>query len=321
MSRLVTVDDIISQVRSLLDESSGSTISDTIDIIPSLNRGQAYAFNILARKYPEPILTNSTLTLTNGTAEYDMPENIFEDRIEKIETFNNKYYYPCKRISYRDATAYETAATSPTPAYWTTYSRKIRFIPAPTGTYQARLWYIMEPDNLVKSQGRITTISVAGGYVVVEGLGSDLTTTDNDLDNYVNIFDGQTGEYRCSLQINNITGSKITFRTSATRSTVLNRTISTAIPTTVAADDYVCVVSGSCVPYFMYPISNFMIEFAAIEMRGVKLSEDIQVLDKLTDKFEQQIERSWVKRETDLRISKRSRPFQGARGRVRVRTY
>jgi hypothetical protein len=305
-------------VRSLIDESETSAVDDTRDILPSLNRGLMYAYNILARKYPEPILTYMSQTLTSGTAEYDMPEDAFEDRVEKIELTDGSFYYPCRRTSYRDITPFEAIGNSSIPPLWTTYGRKIRFVPAPTGGYTARIWYIQEPNELVTSQGRITTVSTSGGgYVLVEGLGSDLTTTDDDLENYVNIVDGQTGMVKSSHQINNITGTKITFRANPTRTTVLGRTIATSVPTTVAADDYVCVVRGTCIPYQMYPIGNFCVEYAALEMRGVRLSEDVQVLDKLVDKFETQVQRSWVKREVDHRISRK-----GSRtGRGRVRYY
>jgi hypothetical protein len=321
MPRLLTTDVLISNVRSLLDEVNTDAIDDTADIIPALNRAQMEGFNILARLYPEPILKHATLTLTGGTQEYDMPENVFEDRIEKIQIYLGNVYADCKRISYYDTTFYESATTSPIPAFWTGYGRKIRFLPTPDGSYQARLWYLEEPEQLVKSQGRVTTVSVAGNYVVVDSIGADLTTTDDNLNNYVNIIDGQTGIVKATMQISNIVGNKIAFRAVPSRPSgvVLNRTISTAIPTTVNQDDYVCVVSGTCVPLFAYPTSQFVIDRTVLDMKGVKLSEDSSLLEKLVEKFEGQLKHSWAGRETTKRITKRSRPFSGVRGRGRLR--
>ena len=81
---LLTVQDLVDQVRNQVDEQDQDAVSLEGDILPVLNRAQDYAYNILARKYQEPLLTYTQLTLTSGQ-EYDIPEDAFEDRIEKIE--------------------------------------------------------------------------------------------------------------------------------------------------------------------------------------------------------------------------------------------
>jgi hypothetical protein len=310
---------MISRVRSLMDEANTDTISDSADILPALNAAQLEAVNILARLYPEPHVKYSTLAITNGTQEYDIPENTFEDRIERIQFYSGGSWADCKRISFYDTANYETDTSSPIPAFWTTYQRKIRFLPKPDGSYQARIWYMEEPETLVKSQGRIT--SYGSLYVVVDSIGSDLTTTEDNLYNYVNIIDGQTGAIKGTMQISNIVGNKITFRAvpSRTSGVVINRTIATVLPTTVQQDDYVCVVTGTCVPVFAHPTSNFIIERAAIDLRAGKLSEDSTSLERLLDKYEKQLKHSWVGRETTKRVQKRSRPLNSSRGRLRTR--
>lgn len=309
MPRFKTVDDLISEVRSLIDEDNQSNIKDSDDILPSLNRAQSYAFNILARHYEEPLLSYTETTVSAGVQEIPIPENIFEDRIEQVEFYNNAgFYYELRRISYRDISRYESTSSTDVPAGYALYGRKIRFPTPPTGSYNMRIWYLREPDTLLKSQGRIT--KVGADYLVVDSLGSDVDTVEDSLGNYINVIDGQTGEYKQTLQVNLTSGNKLTIRSVATRSPVLNRVVSTSIDSEVETDDYICLVEGSCVPFFMYPIHNFMVQYASNEMKRKIGTSDTQLEEQLKREFEKQVERSWVGREQALRIKPISRSFR-----------
>jgi hypothetical protein len=306
MARTKTTDEALAEVRSLIDESNNATVSSVDDILPSLNRAQMFAFDILARKYPDPLLQYQNYTLAYETQEMAMPENIFEDRIEKLEFFNNGYYYPCKRISYRDISEYEAPVNIPFPNYYCVIGRTIRFLPKATGSFQLRIWSIREPDELVTSQGRITAVSTSNNYITVEDLGSDLTSEMDNLNSFMNVVDGSTGAIKQTLQISSIVGNKITIRATPIRTSVLNRTVSPSISVDVQPDDYVCVVQGTCVPYFTFPIYNFLVQYASNEMRR-KLEHQAQGDDALREIFEKQIERSWVGREATLRVKMKSK--------------
>jgi hypothetical protein len=309
MARLKTVDNLISDVRSLCDESSGA-LNDLTDIIPSLNRAQTYAFNILARQYPDPLIEHAVLTLTGGVSEYDIPENIFEDRLEKVEIFDGQYYSECTRISYRNGTLLDSPQSTARPYEFMIIGRKIRFLQPPTGAYNARIWYLREPDSLVTSQGRVS--SVGSDYVIVDDIGDDLSTVEDALANYVNVIDGQTGIIKQTLQIGNIAGNKITFRSVLTRSSdpyVVNRLIDTSVDIDVELDDYICGVEGSCVPFFTYPIYNFMVEYTVAEMKR-KLGGTSDMEERVKKAFEAQIEHSWTNRETTYRVKRTSRAWR-----------
>jgi hypothetical protein len=306
--RLKTVDDAIAAVRSICDERNVlGPVKDTTDILPSLNRAQTYAFNILARLYEEPLVQQYIYVPTGITVEIPMPENIFEDRVQKIEAKNGDYYYPIPRASYRDLTLYESFSTTTIPSFYAIYGRTIRLAPKASGVYHYRIWYLREPEELVPSQGRITKVGT--DYVVVEGLGTALTTIDDTLNNYVNVVDGQTGELKASLQISSIVGSKVTFRTVPTRTTVVNRTITGTVSSVVQQDDYLCQIGGICVPFFAFPMYNFIVEHAAAEMKR-KMGGDSLAEDKLKAEFEKQIEHDWVGREASLKVFKRNRIWQ-----------
>jgi hypothetical protein len=110
------------------------------------------------------------------------------------------------------------------------------------------------------------------------------------------------------LQIANISDdNRVTFKsTGLSRSTVLNRDISTAIPTTVEQDDYICVVRGVCVPYLKKPLSNFIIQYAIAELKQ-KLNEPADMALRVLKELEEQVKHQWVGREQSLRIKKRSK--------------
>lgn len=308
---LYTVTNLVDEVRSLLDEQNVDSVNTENDILPSLNRAQDFAFDIYARVYPEPILRNTTLDVLADTADYDVPEDVFEDRILKVEfaipagSNVGRSFRECQRVSYRDISNYESASRTNIPYYYCIFGRTIRFVPTPTGTYDARIWSLRNPEQLCLPQGRITIMNTGGTYVIVDSAGDDLTTESDQLGSYVNWIDGQTGEIKATLQISNISENKITFRTSPLRTTVLNRTVDDALPDDGAIDDYLSPVQGVCVPYYGRPTTNFLIQYAVCELTR-KLGGATTELEEVLKKFEQQVERTWIGRERQMRIQKRS---------------
>jgi hypothetical protein len=309
---LYTVDNLIAEVRAQLDEFNVDSVSTTQDILPTLNRAQDYAFDILARKYPEPILANQTLLITGGQVEYDIPDNVFADHIQKMEVIvpsrtGNATYREIQRISYRDLTNYESTTKTNVPYYYCIYGRKIRLIPVPTGTYNIRMWYLRNPEKLTPPQGRITSISGTSNYVIVDSAGSSLTTEADQLGSYVNLVDGQTGEIKGSLQIQILSENKLTFRSTPLRSNVLGRTISSSVAslTGMGLDDYFAPIDGTCVPYYSKPVCNFLVQYTVAEITR-KLGGAAELEEKILEKFEKQVERTWVGRETQLRVKKKS---------------
>lgn len=312
MSQLLyTVSNLVEEVRAQVDEQNVDSVSTESDILPSLNRAQDYAFDILARRYQEPILQYSTLELVGDQSEYDIPEDIFEDRVQKIEIqipsgASRATYREVERISYRDLSSYESASATNVPYYYCIIGRKIRFVPTPTGTYPARMWSLRNPEKLTMPQGRITIVNSGSSYVILDQAGANLSTESDQLESYVNVVDGQTGVIKGTLQVQILSNNKVTFRTVPTRSTVLNREVSGSMASmNVLQDDYLSPVDGTCVPFFSKPICNFLIQFAVSEITR-KLGGAADMEERVLEKFEKQVERTWAGRETTLRIKKRS---------------
>lgn len=317
-SVLYTVDNIVNEIRGQVDELNVDSVSTTADILPSLNRGQNYAFDILARRYPEPILQHTSLVLSANVAEYDVPEDVFEDRVLKIEIAipggsGQSAYREVTRISYRDVSLFESPNSTNIPQYYCIVGRKIRFVGAPSALYNARVWSLRNPEKLVLQQGRITVVNTVGNYVIVDEAGPNLTTESDQLGSYVNLVDGQTGEIKGSLQIQVLTSNKVTFRTSPARASVLNRDIDSSLldadmAPIVNVDDYLSPIDGTCVPYYGQPLTNFMIQYTVAEITR-KLGGTADSEEQVLQKFEKQVERTWAGREISLRIKKKSRKW------------
>jgi hypothetical protein len=314
--RLYTVAEIALAVRARIDEMNRDSIDTTRDIVPALNRALEYATDIYARYYPDPYIGKVEIPLVEGETEYDLPEDVYEDRLVKVDVrySDTAAYQDVQRVSYQDIAMYESNHINSVPFYYSLTGRTLKLVPAGMSTYTLRLWYVKNPEQLVLPQGRITLVNTSGSnnYLLVDGIGDDLTTETDQLASYVNVINSRTGEVRGTLQIASIDGNKIRFRTVPSRypdMTVLGRTISGSLADVGAErDDYICLITGTCVPYLASPTSNFIIQYAIAELSrqlGTNSAEEEQVLAK----FEDQVKRTWAGREPTARVAKRSGAF------------
>jgi hypothetical protein len=316
------VDDIIQMVRSQLDETNTETIDDERDILPALNRAQDVAANLLAHHYETPLLKYVAVTLNTATAEYDIPEDALEQRLERVEVrgLNSQgsiasAYFPVERIDYRELANVESQVRASIPLYYCVIGTKYRLVPVPTAVFPLRIWYMRDPDPLVKSQGRINLVNSANNYVILDQAGSQLTTALEDLDSYVNLVDGQSGVVKGTLQVQSIAGNKVTFKSVPSRTTVLNRTIASSIPAEVAVDDYICLIHGSCVPFMKKPLTNFLVQYAVAELTR-KLGGEAGLEKAVLADLQKAVETSWVGQEASLRVTKTNRFWERPRRRI-----
>lgn len=309
-----TVQNLVEEVRSLLDEDDTVAVNDTADILPSLNRAQAVAANILSRHYDSPLLKTKIISTSSGQSLYPIPEDAFEERLEKVECAVGSSFYPVKRISYRDISLYETSQATSIPYYYTVIGNQFKVLPGANGQYDLRVWYHQDPAPLVLPQGQITSINTASNYVLVDSVGSSLTTESDQLNSYVNLIDGRTGRIKATMQIQSIQDTQIVFKTVPTRTTVLDTPVSSdlsalvdseGLAVVVEQDDYLCTVKGSCIPFFKNPFSNYLVQYAIAEIRR-KLGDPSDMEERVKADLFQLVERSWVGREQSLRVSRQN---------------
>lgn len=316
MSRRLIADDLIAEVRSLIDEINVDNISDTEDILPSLNRGQDYIASILARRYEEPLLTSTIVPMVAGQEYYDVPDDAFEGRIEKLESYVGTDFFEIKRISFRDVTDYEYPSYTNIPQYYTIVGKQYKLLPVPGTSYNMRLWYLKDPQPLVKSQGQVSLVTPSSNYVIVDEIGGDISTNMDNLNSYVNIIDGDTGDVRATLQVQTLDNQRITFKSVPTRSTVLGLPVTGSFTAEdIRPDDYITTVHGSCICFFKKPLSNFLVTFAATDIKVNKLGGDPGLLAKQLDAFEKQVEKLWAGQEQNLRVRRVNGHFGNRRRR------
>lgn len=314
MASRLLVDSLVTQVRELVDENNSEQVTDELTIIPSLNRAQDKACSILAKHYPEPLITSYEQALDATTQEYTIPEDAFEDRLEKVELRVNGLYYEVQRIDYRDLTQFETSYSTSTPLYYAVIGRKFRLVPRPSGAYSMRLWYMKDPAPLAKQQGKITLINTVANYVTVDTVGADLSTLITDGGSFTNVCDGTTGEIKCTLQIQNITSNRVTFRTSPSQESIDNLTVVGALPTTLSKGDYLTVAPATCISVLRKPFANFLLQYAVAEV-SKKLDDDSTLEFKLLENFREDVAKSWSGREQTLRVKQGSGRWGSSRTR------
>jgi hypothetical protein len=320
MALLQTTDTLVDEVRSLTNELNQDALQTERDILPALNRAQEHMMSILTKHYPEPYLVPHEFDVTTN-ASYTIPEDAWSDTVTKIEMLapNRSNRYEVERASYRDATKFRSDAKPNTPYYYIIRGREVEFIPAPSGSYDAIMWYVRAPERLVLQQGRITQVTGTDTFYVDQH-GSGLDTNLDELASWVNIIDGQTGEIKATCQIKALNGTQQIVIKSSINSNILdaygkilNRTPTTDLTTVVDnngnpavhPNDYVCSIQGTCVPYFFQPARNFIISHAAADCgRSIGVPSDSMYRER--EKFEKEIKSTWLGREASLRIKNNS---------------
>lgn len=311
MARRLTVSDLVADVRSLIDEANQVSVDTNADILPALNRAHDVACNILARHYESPLLTYALVPLVSLQQEYPIPDDAFENRLEKVEVqIVAGIFNPVTRISYRDATLLETTAHTSIPMFYTEIGDIYRLYPSPTGAYPLRIWYIKDPGPLVLEQGTVTLVNQAQNYVVVDSIGSSLSVDNSLFSSYVNFVDAANGVIKGTCQIQSLTNNRITFKTVPTRTTVLGKTIQGSLPTNLAPDDVICTVDGNCVPALRKPFSNYVTSMAVSELLNTKLGIQSEMAEKVRTEMQVLVKESWTGRESYMRVKLTNSHFE-----------
>lgn len=315
------VDDIIEMTRFQLDESSTISVSDA-EIIRVLNRAQRKAANIFARKDDSLFWTSADTTTTAGTRGYALPDEAYGERIELVEVLINNNPVKLTRINRSKASPYVGSSQTARPYLYTIQDNEIHVFPTPSGGLTLRIHYTRRVEPMVKSQGRVVSINTGSQFILVDTLGSDISTTVSTVNSggYVNFIDYNTGAVLGSAQVSAIdtTLKKISFKTaSLTRTTVLGKTVATSMPTTLAVDDYVCLVTGTCAPEIPDAYQDFLIQYAVVEIKRA-FNEDTTAEYAAMREMETELERVWVGRENKLRKTKTSGPWRSSTFNPRI---
>lgn len=308
----LTVDDLVDQTRSQLDETNTANVTDA-EIVDALNRGQRKAANMTARYFRDLMWAVTTVQTTSADTTYDLPDAAYGRRINHVTVQIQSIPYPLKRISNADKHNYDINSQAQRPYYYTVTKNTLEIYPPPSGGLTINVHYTAKPEDMVKQQGRIESVNTGSNYIIVDTLGADLSATVTGFNSYVNFVDYVSGQVKGSAQISaiNTTTKQVTFKTTGlTRSTVLGKTLGTSIPSTIEADDYISIITGTCVPELPEAYVDYLMQYAVVAIRrrfGEPLEEEYRHYKEL----EEEVKRMWIGRESQNRIRKASTHWKG----------
>lgn len=272
-----TVEELITRVRDITDEDNTTDVSDDV-ILRMLNRAQQELVRILTRHYKnhfmrEEIYAASSLTSdANSQARVlTLSDQAFGFAVNSVDAKIGSSWFPVQQVPFSYTLGMDISSSSSTlPLSYAMQGNDIYLYPIPDSSASIRVRYQFRAPKLVKSQGRITAFDDTAETVTLDSIGSSLSTSVDDLTAFVNLIDHLTGEIKATLQVSGITtGTKvIQMKTSSLdRSTVFGRTTSTALPSTVSKDDYLCLADGTCVPYLGHDLTNFLVDIAGFYVK------------------------------------------------------
>lgn len=302
---LYTTKELVQQVREQISEANDTRIS-TSQILSALNRAYDDSWDIMSRLYPDPIIEFFDI-YPDAEGKIALPDNVFEDRIVLVEYAINGTTTEGFRTKITETDNYNDLGvinniSGSVPYVYAIVGRDIQLAPARgVSKYNCRVWYASAPLPLVLDQGRIQTIDRDNNYIVVD----DLTNTiegitpidpSNAYGKYVNFVDSETGEYKATMQVESISGNKLTFKSTPTRASVFNLIVVGEIPDDVVLDDVISEVKGSGVLYFKRPISNYIIQYSVNEIQRSLGVSNLSFEEGVLRDLRKRVEESWQRR-------------------------
>lgn len=310
-----TVDDLIQEVRDQADEQNVTSLTPE-KTLRLLNAGYRIANSVVARHYPDTLIGSSSLLLSSG-ATHDIPAAAWEDNVTHIDiAVTGVPPVPVTRRKYSERGQFASASSVAIPSDWCIEGHSIKFLQTPSSSYSATAYYVRRLDTLVEQQGRITEVGAT--YVSVDVIGDDISTASDAKASYINIVNWRTGEVKGTMQVSSTSGTRINLRSSPIRSTILGRTVTGSADIDdldIEVDDYVCLVYGSCVPYFQDAIAGYLVEHAlACLSRGGTGTADARLEEQIRGDYEKRLAGAWTGREGTDRVKNKSSQFP-SRGR------
>lgn len=300
---LATTRNLVDQVKFQISESNDTRVSPN-QILAALNRGYVDAQDILSKLYPEPLISFYEVNADeNGTIT--LREDIFSDFVILVEYYlqdsANGYRTKITQSDNLNDIGIHNNITGGYPYVYSIIGRDLQFAPAKSASkYRMRIWYVNAPKPLVLDQGQIETIDRDNNYIVVDDLrNSDVElslSASSSYGKFVNFVDASTGVYKGTMQIDSISGNKITFKSTPTRTSVLNQTVLSEIPEDLSLDDFISSVKGVGVVYFRDTIANYIVQYAINEIQRSLGVSNLSFEEGVLRDLRKRVEQAWERR-------------------------
>jgi hypothetical protein len=306
------VDALVLEVRDVVDENNTADLTDE-ELLRFLNRAQKKLARLIARHAPDLFKREVTLA-SLGSAGVKVPDLSLGFTVTDVATQSGSTWYPATRRSLKEMTEWDAGQSGNLPLWYSCFGRSLKFYPTSTAGTIHRVRYQYRPPDLVKSLGRVTAFAEAGAggstvTVTLDAVSSTLSTNIDNLEAFVNIVDGLTGEIRATLQISNINTSekRLTFKSSSLDRTVVHGLdVSSALPSGIAKDDYICKAEGVCIPLLFQDYDDYLVAHAATEVKK-KLGESVQEDQANLSGLEEDLRLAWSGREAHKRVTRHSK--------------
>ena len=306
------VEDLIQQVRDVTDEDNVNDISDDF-IIRALNRAQQDLVSEITRKYNPQFMQEVLLTQSDFKQDIQgkarvatLPVRSFAYRVNNVDARVGDTWVPVRQVPFSYTLSLDTNSGTSLPVVYSMQGNKIYVYPNIDQVTQLRIRYQVRPPKLVATQGRVTEIGE--NYVIVDDIGTGLSSSVDDLSAFINFVDAGTGLIKGTAQVVglNDASNRVTIQVSSpnlSRTTVFGFAVSAAVPSDLALDDYVCLASGTCIPYLASDLSNYHVELASFHVKralGTVGQADFSERDRVIER----ISKLWSGRENTMKINK-----------------
>ena len=172
MTDYVALNDLRNRTRQRADQENSQFITDT-ELDGYINNSYSELYDIIVSRYDDDyFLTSYSLTVTSGTASYDLPSDFYKARgVDLIVSTNEST--PVQRYVFADRTR-DSLVRYARDVKYRIQGNKIYFAPAPESN-TATLWYIPKPRKLqsvtpsVVSRGSTTTYTVPYTHSIIVG--------------------------------------------------------------------------------------------------------------------------------------------------------
>ena len=325
MSLENTTEDLIQQVRDITDEDNTNDISPEL-IIRMLNRSQQALVTELVRKYTPHFMNELYYTASDFTTDdqgrlrvLQLPKQSFAFRVLNVDAKIGTGWYAVRQSPAITTIGLDFNNQASLPVVYRIQGDKLYLYPDASAITNLRIRFSFRAPKLVPTQGRITNFSSDTSTIVLDAVGSGLSTSVDTLAAFINVIDHLTGRIKATLQVSgiNTTTKTLTIKTtSLSRSTVFGYTVGTALPTDIALDDYVCLASGTCVPFLSMDLTNYHVEIAGFFVKRALGTVDTADFSE-RDKVMEAASSFWTGRDYSLRIRRKRKlthPFLFFRG-------
>jgi len=180
MARTRTLANLRADVRNRADMTFADDFITDSELTEYINQSIARLYNLIVNQAQENYVTSSTISLTPGTVDYNVPSDFY--RLRGVDILSGTKYIPIARNSFekRDnsASAINIDASVSTTYNLVGLTLKVFDIPSAT---TLRLWYIPAPTRLSADADTFDGISGFEEYVIVDAAIKCKTKQEDDV--------------------------------------------------------------------------------------------------------------------------------------------